>query len=157
VVNKVAIDLICATYSGGMAPTFLYMLGGSCGHTSIEIDVDDDPNTFRLVFSNRWMSRAAPEKINLVGHVASRTDTYVKLVAADVGVGYAEIFFFPAPLDFEMGDPEHECMCMANGARVNKDGRYNALLVLNFSADVPGAGDVWKTMVKSRVVKGARA
>lgn len=139
------------------AATYVYRMSGGCGHTTIDITIDHKTNTFELVFSSGWMGKDAPERVQVVGNVYDKTAAHMKLVSADAGEGVAEIFHLPEPLEFELGDEEHECMVMANEGRVNKDGRYDTLFDLRFSADLEGGGKVWKRLVEGRIVKGARA
>lgn len=139
-----------------MATSYLYRMSGSCGHRTIDITIDHPTNTFVLAFSDGWMGRDALEKVRIVGNVCEKTTTHMKLVSINAGEGTAEIFHLPEPLDFEIGDEEHECMVMANGGRVNKDGRYDTLIVLDFAPDVEGAGKAWGRMVERSIVKGAR-
>jgi len=139
-----------------MAAAYLYRMSGGYGHTTIDITIDHTANTFVLAFSDGWMGRDALEKIRIVGNVCEKTATHMRLVSINAGEGDAEILHLPELLDFEIGDEEYECMVMANGGQVNKDGRYDTIIVLDFARDVEGAGKAWRRMVERSIVKGTR-
>lgn len=133
-----------------MCPVFGYHMGGSCGY--VKLDVSVHASKFRLRFKSRWMGMKEDEVVTIDGTVTEHQKGYMRLVSE--GGGHADLYWLENSLDFQGGDTEHECMCMANGAKVNENGTYNALLMLHFSRDIEGAGKNWRDITDDRVVKG---
>lgn len=135
-----------------------YRMGGGCGSTTVKGQLKN--NNFDLNYRSNWMGMKEPIIYNISGSYDEHKDNIYRLTVTNMKVNgedfteyvygehpkipiYFDLYLFPYYLDFQFGDIEHECICMANGASVNDNYKYNALL-LCISQEYPNNDDLKK-------------